>query len=218
MQEYQNSLIELIQGFSLYTNKTVEKDKNYNGWVTDKPDPIYDGLEILKMFMLDSSQMYELHSSRTLTIKKAEKKRKKLLKKKLKEQGLTIKNLKKEFKLFHSNKDRLLNIVPLINKKFDMHTSLDNISFDVKKGEFVSIIGKNGSGKSTLNNIISKELLGVYINPDEIEKEIKQFDFLDLLSPSAIFEMTHLGMLLLISPASSINLVLISYSRAFQAR
>jgi predicted ABC-type ATPase len=38
----------------------------------------------------------------------------------------------------------------------------------------------NGSGKSTLNSIISKELLGVYINPDEIEKEIKKFDFLDM--------------------------------------
>lgn len=40
--------------------------------------------------------------------------------------------------------------------------------------------GPNGSGKSTLNAVISKELLGVYINPDEIEKEIKKFDFLDL--------------------------------------
>ena len=40
--------------------------------------------------------------------------------------------------------------------------------------------GPNGSGESTLNTIISKELLGVYINPDEIEKEIKKFDFLDL--------------------------------------
>lgn len=40
--------------------------------------------------------------------------------------------------------------------------------------------GPNGSGKSTLNSIISKELLGVYINPDEIEKEIYKFDFLDL--------------------------------------
>ena len=40
--------------------------------------------------------------------------------------------------------------------------------------------GPNGSGKSTLNTIISKELLGVYINPDEIEKEIKKFNFLDL--------------------------------------
>ena len=32
--------------------------------------------------------------------------------------------------------------------------------------------GPNGSGKSTLNGIISKQLLGVYINPDEIEKQI----------------------------------------------
>jgi len=44
--------------------------------------------------------------------------------------------------------------------------------------------GPNGSGKSTLNSIISKELLGVYINPDEIEKEINKFDFLDLLAYS----------------------------------
>ncbi len=41
--------------------------------------------------------------------------------------------------------------------------------------------GPNGSGKSTLNSIISKELLGVYINPDEIEKEIVKFGFLDML-------------------------------------
>ena len=42
--------------------------------------------------------------------------------------------------------------------------------------------GPNGSGKSTLNTIISKELLGVYINPDEIETEIKKFGFLDMLA------------------------------------
>jgi len=40
--------------------------------------------------------------------------------------------------------------------------------------------GPNGSGKSTLNGIISKELLGVYVNADEIEKEIKKNGFLDL--------------------------------------
>ena len=48
---------------------------------------------------------------------------------------IEVKNLTKSFKLFHSNKDRLINIIPFINKKFDMHTSLNNISFDVKKGE-----------------------------------------------------------------------------------
>lgn len=39
--------------------------------------------------------------------------------------------------------------------------------------------GPNGSGKSTIKEVLSSELLGVYINPDNIEKEIKQFDFLD---------------------------------------
>lgn len=39
--------------------------------------------------------------------------------------------------------------------------------------------GPNGSGKSTIKEIINKELLGIYINPDEIEKEIKEFDFIE---------------------------------------
>ena len=39
--------------------------------------------------------------------------------------------------------------------------------------------GPNGSGKSTIKEVLSSELLGVYINPDDIEKEIKEFDFLD---------------------------------------
>ncbi len=40
--------------------------------------------------------------------------------------------------------------------------------------------GPNGSGKSTLNTIINKELLGVYINADEIEKKIESTNFFDL--------------------------------------
>lgn len=39
--------------------------------------------------------------------------------------------------------------------------------------------GPNGSGKSTIKAMIRQELLGFYINPDEIEKEIKDYDFLD---------------------------------------
>jgi len=39
--------------------------------------------------------------------------------------------------------------------------------------------GPNGSGKSTLKSIIRPELLGIYINPDEIEKEINELNFLD---------------------------------------
>jgi len=43
--------------------------------------------------------------------------------------------------------------------------------------------GPNGSGKSILNGVINPSLLGVYVNPDEIEKQIKQSGgFLDLAS------------------------------------
>lgn len=40
--------------------------------------------------------------------------------------------------------------------------------------------GPNGSGKSTLKSVISPALLGVYINPDDIERDIRERDFLDL--------------------------------------
>jgi predicted ABC-type ATPase len=40
--------------------------------------------------------------------------------------------------------------------------------------------GPNGSGKSTIKSVIRPELLGIYINPDEIESEIKRFDSLNL--------------------------------------
>ena len=39
--------------------------------------------------------------------------------------------------------------------------------------------GPNGSGKSTLKSVLPKELLGVYLNPDEIEQEIGRQGFLD---------------------------------------
>ena len=40
--------------------------------------------------------------------------------------------------------------------------------------------GPNGSGKSTLKSVLLPELLGAYLNPDEIEAGIKQTGFLRL--------------------------------------
>jgi predicted ABC-type ATPase len=42
--------------------------------------------------------------------------------------------------------------------------------------------GPNGSGKSTVKSLIKHDLLGFYINPDEIEAEIKRQDFWDIES------------------------------------
>lgn len=40
--------------------------------------------------------------------------------------------------------------------------------------------GPNGSGKSTLKAVLPPPLLGVYLNPDEIEQEVRDQRFLDL--------------------------------------
>jgi predicted ABC-type ATPase len=39
--------------------------------------------------------------------------------------------------------------------------------------------GPNGSGKSLLKSYLPNELLGVYLNPDEIEQAIRSQGFLD---------------------------------------
>lgn len=38
---------------------------------------------------------------------------------------------------------------------------------------FRMFAGPNGSGKSTLKNVLRPELLGVYLNPDDVESELK---------------------------------------------
>ncbi|MCJ7666107.1 MAG: ABC transporter ATP-binding protein [Actinobacteria bacterium] len=52
------------------------------------------------------------------------------------------------------------NILSVKNLSFSYNSEniLDNISFEISRGSFVSILGPNGAGKSTLVNIISKVL------------------------------------------------------------
>jgi hypothetical protein len=40
--------------------------------------------------------------------------------------------------------------------------------------------GPNGSGKSTIKSMVPAKLLGVYLNPDEIQKDIEDRGFLNV--------------------------------------
>lgn len=59
---------------------------------------------------------------------------------------------------------KLENITKIFNQddKVNQKIALNNVSFSMEEGEFVTVIGGNGSGKSTLMNIIS----GLY-TPEE---------------------------------------------------
>ena len=70
--------------------------------------------------------------------------------------AIKVENLSKVYKLYNNPTDRMKEALHWRGKKYhkDFY-ALNDVSFEVKKGETVGIIGKNGSGKSTLLKIIT---------------------------------------------------------------
>lgn len=73
---------------------------------------------------------------------------------------ISVQNVSKMYRLFNGPKDRLKEqLFGRFGKIYSQEFwALKNISFEVKKGEALGIIGKNGSGKSTLLQIIAGTL------------------------------------------------------------
>lgn len=69
---------------------------------------------------------------------------------------IEVNNLSKVYKLYDRPSDRLKESLNPFGKRYSRDFyALNNISFNVKKGESIGVVGKNGSGKSTLLKILT---------------------------------------------------------------
>lgn len=77
------------------------------------------------------------------------------------ELSIRVDGVSKSFKIPHEKHTSLKSaVINLFKKKgYDSFAALQDITFEVKKGEFLGIIGRNGSGKSTLLKILA----GIYV-------------------------------------------------------
>lgn len=72
------------------------------------------------------------------------------------ENAIIVDHVSKLYKLYDKPSDRFKEAMGLTKKKlYREHYALKDVSFSVKKGETVGIIGTNGSGKSTMLKIIT---------------------------------------------------------------
>jgi len=73
-----------------------------------------------------------------------------------KNSAIKVHNLTKTYKLYHEPIDRLKEALHPFKKTYHKDFfALKEVSFEIKRGETVGIIGRNGSGKSTLLKMIT---------------------------------------------------------------
>lgn len=69
--------------------------------------------------------------------------------------AITVRNLTKKYRIFGHPGDRIKQALTFGSMHFHREFSaLEDVSFEIRKGETVGIVGRNGSGKSTLLQLV----------------------------------------------------------------
>lgn len=75
------------------------------------------------------------------------------------ENVIEVRNVKKYFKVYYDKGNMLRErIISFYRNKYEKREVLKGISFDVKRGESIGLIGRNGCGKSTTLKLLTKIL------------------------------------------------------------
>jgi ABC-type polysaccharide/polyol phosphate transport system ATPase subunit len=93
--------------------------------------------------------------------------------------AVSVEHISKGFRLPHHKystlKERVLH--PMATRNYDTLQALDDVTFDVKQGEFFGVVGRNGSGKSTLLKCVA----GIYsIDSGEVALSGRLSPFIEL--------------------------------------
>lgn len=91
---------------------------------------------------------------------------------------IKVKDVRKSFKVYKDRGYMLKEMVLFANRrKYEVHEVLKGISFQVRKGEAVGLIGQNGCGKSTTLKLLTKI---IYPNSGSIEMKGRVSSLLEL--------------------------------------
>lgn len=73
------------------------------------------------------------------------------------ENAIEVRNLKKIFKIYPDKSNSIKEKILFFKRnRYEVNQVLDGVSFDIKKGEAVGLIGKNGCGKSTTLKLLNR--------------------------------------------------------------